>query len=1742
GNDKDFLSTRVSYKLNLKGPSVSVQTACSTSLVAVHLACQSLLNGECGMALAGGITLLVPQKVGYRFEEGGILSPDGHCRAFDAGARGTVSASGAGVVVLKRLEDALSDGDHVHAVIKGSAVNNDGSLKVGYTAPSVEGQAAVIGEALSMAGLEAGDISYVEAHGTGTVMGDPIEIAALTQAFRATSQAARFCAVGSVKTNIGHLDTAAGVAGLIKTVLALENRSIPPSLHFVEANPEIDFESSPFYVNVALSAWETDGRPRRAGVSSFGIGGTNAHVVVEEAPPPAPDDAAPPYHLLVLSARTRTALESALANLHTHLQKHPELNPADVAYTLQLGRKQFEHRAALVCRDLDDALKALETRDPRRLHTSAAEADERPVLFMFPGQGAQYVRMAAGLYEAEPAFREQVDLCSEQLLPRLGCDLRRLLYPAEGQEAEAAARLDETFITQPALFVVEYALATTLMRYGVRPRAMIGHSIGEYVAACLAGVFSPEDVLRLVAARGRLMQELPRGALLSVSLPEREVEPFLTDGLSLAAVNGPSFCVVSGETEAVSRLELQLAGRGVSCRRLRASHAFHSRMMEPILARFAEEWETVKLSAPQIPYVSNLSGAWATAEEVTDVNYWTRHLRHTVRFAAGMHELLKIDDAILLEVGPGQALSSLTRHHPAKAAGQLALPCLPGAQDGRTALEVLLEAIGKLWAAGGRVDWEGLHGGRRRRRVPLPTYPFERSRHWIEPQPAADDSDAPAQPPKLHKRTDLGTWFYTPLWKQSVAPPTSGADGEGLRWLFLLDECGIGRLLVARLEEEGREVTVVTAGEHFSVRGHAAYTINPRRPGDYQLLLEGLADAGRLPDKIVHLFSVTPDGQTGSDSFAEFEQLGFYSLLHLAQAFGGQKLAPTARLFALSNNMQGVTGEPWLCPEKATLLGACKVIPQEYPNLACRSIDLVLPRPASRHESNLVEQLLAEMKAEAEEAAVAFRNNARWTQVLEPVRLEHPAGAPARLREQGVYLITGGLGGMALEMGEHLARLVRARLVLVGRSEFPGRGEWQRWLAAHDETDEVSRKIRKLQSVEEQGGEVLVLRADVTDRGQMREAFSHARARFGRVNGVIHAAGVAGGGLIQLRTAESAADVLAPKVRGARVLEDLLDGEDLDFLLLCSSLNSILGGVGQADYAAANLFLDAFARYDVAERGRATISVNWDAWREVGMAALRADASRLNPARPSSHVPAPRHPLLGRRVESAPRRETYSHEFSVAGDWILDEHRIGGHALLPGTAFLEIGRAVSGEHPRDAVVELCDVFFLNIMRLGEDERREAQTVVEENGDGFRFTVRSADGSNGQARWQEHAIGRLEYTAAAPPQKRDLAEILSRCPKEIDLAEEPFKGDGLGPRWDSLRAVHIGEAELLAVLELPEEFAADLERYELHPALLDVAAGAAKQYLGGGGSYLPLSYRRVRVHQPLQGRLYCYARSKEGNRLQDEVLTFDLVLMDERGVELVEVEEFSAKRIGDSARMTMALSGQAEQAGAAAHVAQEPPAERNMPPAEAVRSMLTGEGLEVFGRLLTAHTLSQVIVSTADIHAVIEQANASTPSGLLGQAELLPPPAPPPTHPRPEMQTPYLAPRNELERTLAGIWQELLGIAEVGVGDNFFELGGDSVVAIHVIARANQTGLQLSPQALFNHPTIAELAAATGQPPPAAAELTQGADDYTPGSFELVTLDESKLDILSRLLGDADDGDESDDPEELDEARDGGADA
>ncbi len=1219
GTNKDHLTTHVSYRLDLRGPSVVVQTACSTSLVAVCQAIQALLNYQCDAALAGGVSVAVPQREGYLYQEGGIESPDGHCRAFDARAQGTVGGNGVGIVVLKRLRDALADGDLIHAVIRGFAVNNDGAQKIGYTAPSIQGQAEVIAMAQAVGGIDADSITYVEAHGTGTSLGDPIEVAALTRPFRRSTRRTGFCAIGSVKSNIGHLDCAAGVASLIKTVLALEHGQIPPTLHFRSPNPKIDLAASPFYVNASLAQWPAGALPRRAGVSSFGIGGTNAHVVLEEAPALEPSGPSRAAELLVLSARTPSALDRARQQLADHLERHPELDFADVAFTLQAGRRQLEHRLALVARDPADAVTALRSSVGSREHTGAISRHDRPVVFLFPGQGSQSPRMARELYSAEPAFREAFDRCADLLCPLLGRDLRDVLGARDPQRAVAADELRDTWLAQPALFAVEYALAQVWMQWGVKPRAMLGHSVGEYTAACLAGVLTLEAALGLVAARGRLMQTIQPGAMLAVPLPAGELASLLTEAVEVAAVNAPRLTTVSGPPEAIEHLEGVLGHRGVQCRRLETSHAFHSRMMEPILEAFRRDVAQTDRHPPQRPYVSNVTGTWITAVEATDPDYYARQLREPVRFSEGVRLLLAEPETVFVEVGPGQALVTLVGQHLTPEAHAVVIPSLGRPTDTGSDVESLLQALGRAWVSGVAINWLELHARERRRKVALPAYPFERQRYWIEPGAGAADVAGGDVATDAGPR-ELSDWFYVPSWKRSGFRPAEAAalaeDGDASCWLILSDDGGLGERLLDRLVAAGRRVVSVVPGPSFARLSEGRYRLRLDHAEDYGALLDELRERGLGPDRIFHLWTLTrdPDHLAGAVGLDELQQRGFYSLVFLAQALIRHGLDRPVAVVVISNQTQRVIGDEPLVPEKTTVLGPCRTIPQEYPTITCRAVDVPLPDGGAWPERTILD-LLGESTAPVGEAVVAYRGVHRWVQCFEPVRLD-PVDAVPILRERGAYLITGGLGDIGLLVAGWLAEHAGARLALTGRTPFPERADWTAWLAAHDEEDVISQKIRFLEAIEEAGGEVLVLTADVTDEARMRAVVAEIQERFGALRGMIHCAGATGADLfapLMEVTPAMAEEHFRPKVRGLLALDRVLPAEGLDFCVLMSSLSAVLGGLGFLPYAAANIFMDAFADARARDGKTRWISVNWDGWALDEPAEEEVDDVALSP-------------------------------------------------------------------------------------------------------------------------------------------------------------------------------------------------------------------------------------------------------------------------------------------------------------------------------------------------------------------------------------------------------------------------------------------------------------------------------------------------------------------------------------------------
>lgn len=1172
GGDKDFLASRLSYKFNLRGPSVVVQTACSTSLSAIVQACQALLAYQCDMALAGGVAISVPLHSPYVHQQGGITSPDGHCRAFDARACGTVPSSGAGIVTLKRLDDAIADRDTIYAVVRGGAVNNDGSDRVGFTAPSVTGQAAVIAMAHAQADVPAESISYVEAHGTGTELGDPIEVQGLTEAFASAATRKGTCALGSVKTNIGHLDAAAGVAGFIKTVLALHHRELPPSLHFEKPNPKIDFDAGPFYVNASLQPWKANGEPRRAGVSSFGMGGVNAHVVLEEAPPlsaACKSESSP--QLLLLSARDEVALREASAKLAAHLRDNPQFNLTDVAYTLQVGRRHFACRRAVVAASIDEAIAAL----ARDAQSATAPAD-CSVAFMFPGQGSQHVDMLRGVYDSYKTFRTHVDTCCEKLQAHLNLDLRELLYPNANQRDAAAELLAQTRYTQPALFVVQYALAQLWLSWGIRPSAMIGHSIGEYAAACIAGVMSVDDALRIVAARGKLMQEMQAGTMLAVPLSEADLTPRLRAPLELAAVNGSTSCVVSGPADAVETFERELQQQNVAARRLHTAHAFHSASMEPALAPFRDVLRSAKLSPPKIPYVSNLTGDWITDAQACNPGYYAQQLRRPVRFHAGVTKLVERDKPALLEVGPGTVLTTLT------AARGIAVPSARHPRQQRCDAAAIFDAVGKLWLAGAQPDWAALHHPRTPRRVGLPTYPFQRKRYWFDSaaaEAAPGQSAASAAP---QRKDDIADWFYLPAWRQADQPSHLHTLREAPRnWLLIGSDSALTNAVRDRLR--GLQQSIIWAStDRVSA---ADFQFNASSFRDWSGLYEfAKRRFGGLPDHILDLSAVGSDPTAGE------------ALRHALNLFKALALDQSSRLVhvtQVTDQFHSVLEQEAQRPGRAAGLGVATAALHEIPHLRVRAVDL--PAVTSARAPALAEALLNETLIEDLSREVAYRGRHRYIRHHSAVRLDAPA--TARLRERGVYLITGGLTGIGLAIATELARRHRARLVLISRS---------------------ARRNEAVEQLESLGAEVHVAAADIADATAVAQVARDIRARFGEIHGILHSAGIAPGGMLAFKMADDALAILAPKVEGFRNLLNAFSSEPLDFFASCSSLAAILGVVGQCDYAAANAVLDALAHAEAPNHKFPIISINWDTWSQTGMAANSHDAQRLGELRDES--------------------------------------------------------------------------------------------------------------------------------------------------------------------------------------------------------------------------------------------------------------------------------------------------------------------------------------------------------------------------------------------------------------------------------------------------------------------------------------------------------------------------------------------
>jgi acyl transferase domain-containing protein/thioesterase domain-containing protein len=1585
GNDKDFLTTRVSYCLNLKGPSVAVQTACSTSLVAIHMACQSLLSAECDAALAGGVTIELPHHQGYHYEEGEILSPDGHCRPFEARSKGTVFGSGAGVVVLKRLRDAVAAGDTIWALVKGSAINNDGNRKVGYLAPSVEGQAECIVEALQVAGLHANDISYVECHGTGTAVGDPIEVTALTQAFRRTTKSTGFCGIGSVKSNIGHLDTAAGIASFAKVVQMLRHEEQAKTLHFEQPNPLIDFAATPFSVVAGNRPWPRSATPRRAGVSSLGVGGTNAHIILEEAPVrlAAPKRNRPP---LVFSARS-AASARALASKVVAAGEAEGIELGEAACTL-LARAKGPHRLALAVESWSEAAQLLQSGDEKRLAViERTEKGPRPVVFLFPGGGAQYTGMAQTLAAEYPAFKTKLEACFSILKKHQGIDLEAAVLGADSDIS-----LEKPSLALPALLSVELAFAELVTSLGVTPVAMLGHSLGEYAAAHLAGVLSLEDALAIVCTRGRLFEKVRSGSMLAVSLEPEMLAGRLPAGVSLGVINTPTLAVASGETAGIDTLEAQLRAEEIDCTRLHIDVAAHSPLLDDILPAFAESLRGVRFSAPKRPYLNNRTGTWA-ADVAPTADDFVRHLREPVRFSDCLAAVVeRHPDALLLELGPSQTLSSIARIHPARTKQPVVSASCHAKERGHEATH-WAATVARLVAHDVGIDSKALFP--ERRVVPLPPTPFEHERHWVEPGPgyfmATGTSSGTRQ-------DDRASWFFAPKFRERALSPGNSTSGE--RWVCFVDEGPLAKALAFEVKARGGTPVLVFPSTHFEQRPDGHFNLPMGNAEAIDQLFQKVTRAGPLPGRFIYSWSLS------SAAIETTLERALWTPMALAQVLAQEDLPKVLQLCLATTRAVETDGCPVVNPLLATVRGPALVVPREVPEVSTVWVDFL----DTETPDAIARALVEEAAAPDIERVVARRGTKRLVEGIDRVQLAVPTAAAAKK-----VLITGGLGGMGFALASSYVGSGTA-VTLLGRRMPTGA------------------RATAIDTLRKQGLSVTVSTADVDDAA----ALAAVVAQHGPFDVVVHAAGVLDDGPLTLKSKAAATRVLRPKIQGSMALVSALENNPPAELVLISSTSAFLGPPGQIDYVAANAFVNALAGSLTARWTKThVVALASGVWKQSGMA-VRA-ASGIPEAQGLADT---RHPWLHhRRLEE----NSVVYESRLSSQWwVLDQHRVrGGHAVMPGTGFVEL-MAAAGQGG-----ELKDLIFSSALSVADDSARLLRVTAR---DGAVVVESRGPGETG---FTEHARGHVSVASRMRPTALHIESVIARCRQattQFEAGAQTLPQDrdlAFGWQWQVLRSIHVGDKEAVARLELPAAQHADAEGIALHPGLLDILTGFAFSLADGPGNQgvvrVPLSYQRVSCYEPLPRTLVSWVRLVR--TAAEGIAVFDAVVAAPDGRVVMEIEGYTTKAVPPQA-----LRGTS--------------ARREATPSGLLDDGFTDEeGAWVLRQVMEQRLGSQVVATTVSPYALLE---------ALAPKQAPAPTAAPTTSSGADEAN---APRDEVEKTLADVWRTLLGVERVSIRDNFFELGGHSLIAVRLFTRLKKAyGVDLPLSVLFEAPTIEGCAA------------------------------------------------------------------
>lgn len=1185
--NNQFSATKIAYNLNLRGPSVFVQSACSTSLLAVHMAVRSLLTGECHVAIAGGATVGLMPKYGYFYQEGMIASKDGHCRPFDKNSSGSVGGNGVGVVVLKLLKHAIRDNDNIHAIIKGSASNNDGRRKIGYSAPSVEGQAEVIKKAIQISKVAPESIGYIETHGTGTDLGDIIEFEALKLAFN--SQQENSCALGAVKANIGHLDSAAGIAGLIKTVLILKNKKIPPSINFTQPNPKLDFYNSPFYINKEIIDWAKDGNPRRAGVSSFGIGGTNVHVLLEESPQTTQLSAKNnPYYSVLISAQNNTALKQMTLQLKSFATTSSE-KLEDISFSFYKGRKALKYRKSFICSSLDELMTQCETSLSRDKIVEECKSGLNPI-FVFPGIGNFYRGIAKEFIDNFPKFSEAVDYCISYLPKEERNEIFNILYHTEKvTNNHEISFLDE----QMALFIFHIALFKLLDDFKIKPKMVMGYSFGEYAAAVVSGMMDVHDAINLIQKRGKLIASTIEGAMLSIPLKREEIDKYSTHTFSIAIDNGDS-CIVSGSKKELELLQKELASHRILTLNLSNKFALHSTLMNPILDDFRKEASKVEYKLSQIPFVSGVDGQIVGK---IDGDYLTNQISQTVKFADSTKYILRnVKNPLFIDLGPGTELLSIFERFKSQKSKFSVFSLVAGEKMRIPVYKFFLSGLSKIWIKGYDVQFDSIY--HQNKKVSVPLYTFERKKYW----PDLNKLDIKNSFRNELERRNISQWFYSPLWQQCIASKEPRKDPTQEIIIVFEDPACLSNNILQCIDSKEQQIIKIKISMEFSEISKDCFGINPSNKSDYILLFKTLQILNFSEIRIIHTWSLTNNKfDFKKRGIEKSQQLGYFSLMLIAQSLGDIGIKNRVRISLITNNLYRIQPKSKTNPFNSTLIGAAKIVPLEYDNISCAIHDfdydeLIHP------DFSMYSEMLGEIFNDKANTRV-FRNFLLWKQVYGLIQNDYslPVGA---LKNQGVYIITGGFGGMGLAIAKYLAKNYNSKIILINRSKLPDRRNWENTLQSEQVSNEVKSKIRDLIEIERNASKLLLYTTDISNELMLQSIYQEIKSELNaKIDGIFHAAGAIDyGGIIQNRSDFSTGDNYTAKIKGTIVIDKVFYKETPDFFILFSSIGNILfdSKFGQIDYATANEFMDHYANSGLA-KCKNIIAINWADWKKTGM-------------------------------------------------------------------------------------------------------------------------------------------------------------------------------------------------------------------------------------------------------------------------------------------------------------------------------------------------------------------------------------------------------------------------------------------------------------------------------------------------------------------------------------------------------------